>query len=115
MIHEMMHMGSQKTAVLFAASLFRDLAPWVYEAGLEAYRALKAGHAEESSEAVAEFRQLADMMTRGPWAREMYGRGNREAFMLLEEIPMMLREVFAEPESKRLRRRKGGPDDELLE
>ena len=42
MIHELRHMsereGSREISILMAASMFRDLAPWIYEAGLEAYR-----------------------------------------------------------------------------
>lgn len=104
MLRELIHMssreGSRGTAVLVAASLFRDQLPWVYEAGIEAYRTAKTGDPKVASEAMDEFRRLVDMTMHGPWGIELFGR-NKEAMMLMEELRMFIFE-----ESPRRHRRK---------
>ncbi|MDO8632167.1 MAG: hypothetical protein Q7R41_16915, partial [Phycisphaerales bacterium] len=56
MVHEMMHFSARgenrETAVLVVASMFRDNFPWVYEAGMEAYRAIKRGDTKAAREAM---------------------------------------------------------------
>ncbi len=51
MFEEMMHMGGGKPGdpfrLLFLASMFREDMPWLYELGMEAYRAAKSGLPEE--------------------------------------------------------------------
>jgi len=46
MFEDMMHMSEEPgdpVAILMAASLMRDDAPWLYELALEVYRAVKSG------------------------------------------------------------------------
>jgi hypothetical protein len=95
-LHDMLHMGldgSREIGILVVASLYRDLAPWVYEAGLEAYRSAKGNDAKVGQEAVRQFLRVAELTTRGPWITDILGRGGKEAFIMLEELPMMLREL----------------------
>jgi len=109
MLHEMMHFsargGSRETAILVVASMCRDSFPWVYEAGMEAYRSLKRGDSKTAKAAMEEFRNLAEMTWHGPWAREFFG-GGKETMILMEELRSLMHEfVPPEQESKSARRK----------
>ena len=114
MIHELIHMssrdGSRETALLVAASLFRDVLPWVYEAGMEAYRVAKIGDARAAREAMDEFRRLAEMTMHGPWGRELFGR-SKETIMLMDELRMIIKELPEFEGSRKGPRRKPERDE----
>jgi hypothetical protein len=93
MIEEMAHMVSKRTGdpigVLMIASLVRDDFPWLYELGLDAYRAAKKGNVGQANEALRTFRDAADITLRGPLAEEMGVRGADIEGM--RDLPMVIR------------------------
>lgn len=92
MIDEMAHMISKRPGdpigILIIASLVRDDFPWLYELGLEAYRAAKGRNAEGARDALRAFRGATEA-TRGPFMFEM-GFGDKEAQMIMRQLPEMI-------------------------
>lgn len=73
-VDEMAHLISARSpypiGILMIASLVRDDFPWLYELGLEAYRAAKRGNDESTTQAIKAFRDATDFTIRGPLAEE---------------------------------------------
>jgi hypothetical protein len=93
MLREMLHMGPHSSTpgfgVLILASLFRDSMPWLYEMGVEVYRASKQGSTTDLRNAVQEFRHAVEFSFHGPMGHEFLGR-SKEMFMIMEEIEPLL-------------------------
>lgn len=93
MIDEMAHMISRRSdspiGLLIIASVAKDDFPWLYELGVEAYRASKSGDSLEAKDAIRAFRDAAEFTVRGPFMKEM-GYYPKEARMQLEELPMVI-------------------------
>lgn len=94
-IHEMVHMVGRGEpnpgiAALIVASFFRDDLPWLYEMGVELYRQSLAADAAVVRRAYRNFVEAAEFAAMGPFSREL--RPGRETRMLLEELPMLLRQ-----------------------
>jgi len=106
MLFDLLHMGPTRSpalGILIVSSLFRDVMPWIYEVGVEAYRLARQGRSPEADEALLEFRRVVEFSLHGPLSREFFGRGSKDMFMLIEEIePLMDRMLNAggEPEAK---------------
>ncbi len=99
MIHPMMfrefsHIvsdGAPEIEILLLASFFKDIAPWVYEIGVDAYRRIGQGDTQEIHKSLRNFQRIIEVTMHGPMSREILGR-NKEIFMLLEEMePMLMR------------------------
>ena len=92
--------------------LFRDIAPWVYEAGMEAYRAFRTGNETYIQAAIQDFKRTSELTFRSPLGRELFGgRAGREYMMYVEELPMLLHEFLdIEAHSKRPPRTKSPKD-----
>jgi hypothetical protein len=90
MVDDLMHMigreGDYWARLLILASMFRDDAPWLYELGMEAYRAAKAGLPEEAHKAIQTFRRAAEITMHGPFMFEQMGVHPREIDMLMREL-----------------------------
>jgi hypothetical protein len=75
MMQELMHRTAEgprdPIQILFAASLLRDEAPWIYELALEAYRAVRSGRKDEAKKAVRRFSDAIEMLQRGPFSEEL--------------------------------------------
>ena len=92
MFEELMHMSGvpgDPVAILMAASLVRDDMPWLYELGLEVYRAVKAGNVEAIEREVQRLRRFSEMMIHGPFMEE-FGFAGKESQMIAMEFPRML-------------------------
>lgn len=94
MIEEMMHMGGRKRpdpalGMLMIASFFRDDAPWLYELGLEAYRAVKSGSPRKGRDAIRTFKHVAEFTAQGPLMEEL-GMASKDMHMMLMEMPRMI-------------------------
>ncbi len=111
MIDEMTHMVSRRASdpigILIIASLVRDDFPWLYELGLEAYRAAKSGNIDETHETLRVFRDASEFTMRGPLMEEM-GLLPKEAHMMLRELPMIIdhymHRLLDRPSRKRVER-----------
>jgi hypothetical protein len=64
MFRELRHMlgtgAGEPIAILMLASMLRDDAPWLYELGLEAYRAAKSGRRDQARAAMKRFKRAAE-------------------------------------------------------
>jgi len=77
-------------ALLLTASMFRDEAPWLYELGVEAYRAARAGPPEDAQRTMRQFLHAAELILRGPWPLEEMFIDPRRAHMLLRALDQFL-------------------------
>lgn len=97
MIEELIHMAGGKRqdpslGMLVIASFFRDDVPWLYELGLEAYRALKSGSPREAQQAVRTFQRAAEFAVHGPFMEEF--SASKEMQMMLMEMPHMIEQFM---------------------
>jgi len=96
MFEEMMHMSGNPgdpVAILMAASLVRDDAPWLYELAMEVYRAVRVGDPEAIQHEIARLRNFSEFAMRGPFMEE-FGIGGKESHMFLMEFPRMLEHML---------------------
>jgi hypothetical protein len=97
MIEEMMGMGFEEgpdaIGILILCSFFRDDLPWLYEIGLETYRAIQSGDMRSAEQALDRFRRITKFTTRGPWMEEM-GLSMKEMDMYLMELPSMVEHMM---------------------
>lgn len=93
MIDEMAHMVSKQSedpiGILIISSLVKDEFPWLYELGLEAYRAAKSGTSIELKEALRVFRDASEITFHGPFMKEM-GFMSKDMHMMMRELPMII-------------------------
>lgn len=114
MIDEMAHRISKRSddpiIILIIASLLRDDLPWLYEIGIDAYHTAKSGSRQEAREALRTFRDAARATLKGPFIEEM-GMGNKEMFMMANELPMIIDHyidrIIPKPIRKPVRSEKG--------
>ncbi len=89
MFEEIAHMAGEPgdpVSILFAASMVREDAPWLYELAMEVYRAVKSGDRETIEREIARLRRFSDVSMRGPWMEF----SDRESQMMAMEFPRML-------------------------
>jgi len=97
MFEEMMHMSGEPddpVAILMAASLVRDDAPWLYELAMEVYRAAKSGDAEAMRKELSRLQRLGEMGFHFPLADEL-GMGDRESHFMFMEFPRILQRMLS--------------------
>jgi hypothetical protein len=110
MMEELMEIAgrgpSDPIGILIVVSLFREDFPWLYELGMEIYRAVRAGKVQEAQNTMARFRRLGEFTLRGPIFEEF---ASKETHMMLMEAPRMLEHVvhrvIAETPTKPSRKR----------
>lgn len=92
MFEEMMHMSGEPgdpVAILMAASMVRDDAPWLYELAMETYRVLKSGDREAIQGEMTRLERFSEFSLHRPFMEE-FGMGDREVQMFSREFPRML-------------------------
>jgi len=94
MFEEIMHMTSQKEpdsymGILVIVSLFRDDIPWLYELGMDVYRASLSNRKSAAKEALSRFRRAIEFTMHGPFMEEFLMR-SREGHMMIRELEHML-------------------------
>jgi hypothetical protein len=107
-IDEMAHLISKASpypvGILLIASLVREDFPWLYELGMEAYRAAKRGHAEHAREAMTAFEEAAEFTIHSPLPEEL-GFSTKDLDSL-RDVPMLIHHYLslgsAEPLPKRV-------------
>jgi TIR domain len=96
MFHELRNMLAQKRGdpitLLMFSSLFREEAPWLYELGVEAYRASQNGDREGGTAARNRFRKAVHMLGEGPFMLEEFGGDSKMGFMMMRELDRYLEE-----------------------
>lgn len=93
------NVDGQAAAWLMAISTLRDDAPWLYEPGVEVYRALRSGDPEQITGARESFKRVLKVMNRGPWFHEMFGADDEDTFMLLRHLPEVLEHTLSRLEA----------------
>lgn len=97
MIEEMVHMSSRGSedpiGILIIASFLREDAPWLYEVGVEAYRATKSGNFKASVEALKGFHRLVEHTLHGPFMEE-FMMSSKETHMMMQELPRILEHII---------------------
>ncbi len=94
MIEEMMNMISPKKAdpyigILVIASHIRDDIPWLYELGLEVYRASQSNRKSAAKEALSRFRNAVKFTMHGPFMEEFMMR-SKEGHMIMRELEQLI-------------------------
>ena len=92
MLRELMDMAphsSPAIGILVIASLFKDVAPWIYEVGLQTYRELRDGSSLRSPPSLDEFRSMVEFTMHTSWGRELFGRSKEMSMMMHELEPML--------------------------
>jgi hypothetical protein len=87
MFHEidaMSSKGNDPIGLLIIASMLRDDLPWLYEIGIDAYRAFRSGDPKYIDEAVSRFQNAVEFAMHGPFIEE------KELHMMLRELPRVL-------------------------
>jgi hypothetical protein len=101
MIEEMSHMIGRSEGdpigILIIASLVRDDFPWLYELGLEAYRATKGRNIESARESLKMFMDATEATFHGPLAD--MGFADKESHMMMREFPMFIHHYVERVES----------------
>lgn len=97
MLDEMVHMVGGKLrdpaiGLMVLASFYRDDFPWLYEIGMEAYRASRAGDHKRAREAIRTFQRVAEFTARGPMMEE-FGPRDKDLHMMLVELPHLVEHV----------------------
>jgi hypothetical protein len=95
MFEDLMRMSGgsdDPVAILMAASVMRDEAPWLYELAMEVYRAVKTGDAECIQREMKRLRRFSETMREGPWMREF---GSKDSYMFTMEFPHMLQHMLS--------------------
>lgn len=113
MIHELSHMLQDRPGdplpILLIASMFREEVPWLYELGLEAYRAAQSGPPEVALATRRRFQRAAELLVKGPFPAEAIGLEPREMHFLTRELFHLLEreeEPVALPEAEKSPRRR---------
>lgn len=83
------HHGAAAAWLLFL-SVFKDDVPWVYEIGLELYRALRSGDPKVIAEARLEFASVLEAATHGPFFHEMMRPEDEEVYFMIRHLPEMV-------------------------
>ena len=81
-------------AILMAASMVRDDAPWLYELAMEVYRAVKSGDPEAIEKEMGRLHRFSEFAMQGPFMEE-FGFGGRESHMFFMEFPRMLQHLLS--------------------
>ena len=115
MLRQMAHIVDEKPGgplgLLILASMFREDTPWLFELGMEAYRAEKAGLPEEAQRDRRNFKHAVEFMKRGPFPIEEMGMDPHALHILMRELelpmaPELRTKDEPRPKSKRKKEEK---------
>lgn len=92
LFHPALAKSSQGAAVawLLFISTLKDEAPWIYEIGLELYRALKNGDPNMIADARQEFSAILEVTAHGPFLHEMMRPDDEEMYFMIRHLPEMV-------------------------
>jgi hypothetical protein len=102
MVESMMHrLSSQSTdekaaGLLVLLSLIKDDAVWLYELGLQIYRAIVAEDRRALIAAHKQIQATMEFISHGPWAHEMFRPDEERSYMLVEYFPKFFERLVME-------------------
>lgn len=82
-------------AVLLIVSFAREDVPWLYEIGMNVYRAMLTKDRPTVENAHKQFMSTMELMMSGPWSRELL-RDNEDAFLLTSYLPDVIDRAVSE-------------------
>lgn len=89
MFEEMMHMSKNPSiGIMMVCSLFRDDIPWLYDLGLDVYRASIGGRESAVQEALRRFRHALEFTMHGPF-REQFMMQTKVSHMIMRQLEHM--------------------------
>ena len=91
--HSAEQVGDPSVGWLMVISTFKDEAPWLYEIGLEVYRALQTRDAVQAETAVDRLERALAQARRGPLSEMMVD--SQEMEIVVHELGRMARHAFA--------------------
>jgi hypothetical protein len=94
-VEELMHMAADSNDLIWllvAISPFRDELPWIYELGLEAYRAMKDDDAVETDKAIRSLYSAVDYARHGPFMKTVR---SKYIYYMMKQLPMFLDRFLA--------------------
>jgi len=97
MSHELRVGRRDPSMILLFVSLMRDELPWLYELGVDAYRASNEGNSAKARQARRRFLAGLRMLRRGPFIDEL---GDKDLYMFAREMEHLLEEIVMGMESK---------------
>ncbi len=99
--------GGQAAALLLVLAFLKDDVPWIYEPGVELYRALLREDQHAITKARQHFHFMLETTMHGPWFHEMLRPDDEETYFLVRHLPTMLEPFLGDLGSPR-GSRKGG-------
>jgi hypothetical protein len=103
--------GTRAMSLLLILSFARDDVPWLYELGMEVYRAMRLENRSAVVEANKQFEAATRLMLHGPLGRE-FMRGDEEVYYFLRSIPELVERAVTEYLALSLPRRRLTKTDE---
>ncbi len=104
MMFEIGHMlggdGENGIGILVLASTFRDELPWLYELGVQAYRAMNTDRPENARDSLRQFSRACELVGHHPIFRDMIR--NREIHIVIREMDTYLDRLIKRPRSPKL-------------
>jgi hypothetical protein len=88
--------GGASTAWLILISLLRDDFPWLYESGMELYRALRSGSGREIERSRKQLIEILKVTSRGPLFHELMAPDDKESFFFLRHLDEFVDRVVSE-------------------
>lgn len=82
--------------LLILLSLSKDDAPWIYESGIQIYRAMMDGDRDAVVTAHKQFESIMELVGRGPMGRELFRNDDEETYMLVRYIPEFIDRLVME-------------------
>jgi len=97
--------------LLVVLSALRDDMPWLYDLGMEIYRALRTQDPEQVKFARRNFMTAMEVIERSKFMRHMFMEDDKESYMIFRELPRMIIHYLERFESPRTR--KGRKEEEI--
>lgn len=91
-IHRVSDGPSDPINFVMVASLMKEDFPWMYELGVEAYRAIRGKDSEGAADAVERFQRAFEMLRHGPFLDAI---GDKRTYMMIKEMSHFLK--YARP------------------
>ena len=85
-------------------SAIRDDMPWIYEVGLELYRAMRQGNPRAIAEARDNLVEILEVTTHGPLMHELMRPEDEETFFMVRHIPEMMERFLDRPVPRLVKR-----------
>jgi len=82
---------------LLFISILREDFPWIYEIGLELYRALRSGNVKAIGEARKDLMAIVEATSHGPFAHEFLRPDDDETFFMVRHLPEMIDRFLRHP------------------